>query len=105
MVENQPPATCCAIVRAMRMHSFAAVLAAGLAVAACGKSADKPAGGSGSGSGKPGSASGSDVATPVEGPRPSTQPQPPLPPLELPEDPKRAQKVALGHALFFDNRL
>jgi cytochrome c peroxidase len=28
-----------------------------------------------------------------------------LPKLELPDDPKRAEKVALGHALFFDTRL
>ena len=37
--------------------------------------------------------------------RPSQQPQPQLPPLELPDDPKRAEKIALGHALFFDKRL
>lgn len=37
--------------------------------------------------------------------RPSQQPQPPMPALDLPEDPKRADKVALGHALFFDKRL
>jgi cytochrome c peroxidase len=38
-------------------------------------------------------------------PRPSAQPQAPLEKLALPEDPKRAEKVALGHALFFDARL
>jgi cytochrome c peroxidase len=38
-------------------------------------------------------------------PRPSQMPQPTLPPLELAEDAKRAEKVALGHALFFDKRL
>jgi cytochrome c peroxidase len=47
------------------------------------------------------------AATPVEPPktRPSQQPQPQLPQLELPEDPKRAEKVKLGNALFFDKRL
>lgn len=50
---------------------------------------------------------GGTAATPVEPPknRPSQQPQPQLPPLELPEDAKRAEKVALGHQLFFDKRL
>jgi cytochrome c peroxidase len=38
-------------------------------------------------------------------PRASQLPLPTLRPLELPDDPKRAQKVALGHALFFDKRL
>src|SRR3569623_2029745 len=37
--------------------------------------------------------------------RPSQQPLPQMPALELPADPKRAEKVALGHALFFDKRL
>ncbi|HSN25995.1 MAG TPA: cytochrome c peroxidase [Kofleriaceae bacterium] len=37
--------------------------------------------------------------------RPSQQPLPQLPALELPADAKRAEKVALGHALFFDKRL
>lgn len=47
------------------------------------------------------------AATPVEPPktRASQQPQPQLPALELPADPKRAEKVALGHALFFDKQL
>ncbi len=31
--------------------------------------------------------------------------QPKMPPLQLPKDPQRAQKVALGHNLFFDKRL
>jgi len=39
------------------------------------------------------------------GPRPSDGPLPTLPPLELPDDPKRAAKVDLGHKLFFDKRL
>src|SRR2546421_12102966 len=38
-------------------------------------------------------------------PRPSQSPQPPLPALELPPDPKRDAKVELGHTLFFDKRL
>jgi cytochrome c peroxidase len=37
--------------------------------------------------------------------RPSQQPLPQLPALELPDDPKRAEKVELGHVLFFDKRL
>ncbi len=47
------------------------------------------------------------AATPVEPPktRPSQQPQPQLPALELAADPKRAEKVKLGHTLFFDKRL
>ena len=36
---------------------------------------------------------------------PSQQPLPQLPALELPDDPKRDEKIALGHALFFDKRL
>lgn len=38
-------------------------------------------------------------------PRASQNPLPQLPPLELPADPKRDAKVALGHVLFFDKRL
>lgn len=37
--------------------------------------------------------------------RPSQMQQQPMPALELPADAKRAEKVALGHALFFDKRL
>lgn len=46
-------------------------------------------------------------AAPPEAPkiRPSQQPLPQMPALELPADPKRTEKVALGHALFFDKRL
>ncbi|MCW5804378.1 MAG: c-type cytochrome [Deltaproteobacteria bacterium] len=64
-----------------------------------GKKDDKPPG-------KPGS--GSDgSATPVETsrPRPSQEPLPPVPQLQLPEDPKRKEKIALGNTLFFDKRL
>src|SRR3569623_229032 len=37
--------------------------------------------------------------------RPSQEPLPQLPPLELPADPKHAEKAELGHVLFFDKRL
>jgi cytochrome c peroxidase len=51
--------------------------------------------------------SGTAGATPVEPPktRASQQPQPTLAKLELPDDPKRADREKLGHALFFDKRL
>jgi cytochrome c peroxidase len=42
--------------------------------------------------------------TPVAN-RPSQGALPQLPPLELPADPKRDAKIALGHVLFFDKRL
>lgn len=49
---------------------------------------------------------GSGSAEPtVQAPRPSQVALPRLPALELSADPKRAQKVALGHVLFFDKRL
>ena len=46
-------------------------------------------------------------AAQVEAPklRPSQQPLPQMPALTLPDDPKRADKVELGHVLFFDKRL
>lgn len=37
--------------------------------------------------------------------RPSDGPLAQMPPLQLPDDPSRAAKVSLGHALFFDERL
>jgi cytochrome c peroxidase len=84
------------MVRAMK-RTLAIVLAAA-AFGGCKKDKDKQA--------APGSGT---AATPVESakatPRASQQPQPQLPQLELPADPKRAEKVALGHALFFDKRL
>lgn len=44
--------------------------------------------------------------TPVQpAPRPSAGPLAQMPALQLPDDPKRAEKIALGHALFFDKRL
>jgi cytochrome c peroxidase len=50
------------------------------------------------------------AATPPAAPaapavRPSQQPLPTMPALELPEDAKRKEKIALGNALFFDTRL
>src|SRR4051812_46386168 len=55
----------------------------------------------------PPAATGSQTSPQPEAPkvRPSQQPLPQMPALELPADPKRAEKVALGHALFFDKRL
>jgi cytochrome c peroxidase len=54
---------------------------------------------------KPATGSGSTGSAEQPKQRPSQLPQPQLPALELPADPKRAEKVALGHALFFDKRL
>jgi cytochrome c peroxidase len=68
-----------------------------------GKKQDRTAEGSGSAAGKQGSDTGRAPAEPE--PRFSQLPQPVLDKLELPEDPKRAEKIALGHALFFDQRL
>lgn len=64
------------------------------------KESGQPAQGSGSAD-QPGS------AAPVDPPRPraSQLPLPQMPKLTLAEDPKRAEKIALGHALFFDKRL
>jgi cytochrome c peroxidase len=50
-------------------------------------------------------AKGTGGMTQVEPVRPSQNPQQALPPLKLADDPLRDQKVALGHALFFDKRL
>jgi cytochrome c peroxidase len=72
-----------------------------IAVAAFGCKKSKQADDPGPASG--GVASGTAAAPPKA--RPSQEPQPPMPALELPEDAKRAEKVALGHALFFDKRL
>ena len=78
------------MVRAMK-RTLVIVLAAAAFGGCKNKESDKPATGSGS-------------AEPPKT-RPSQLPQPQLPALELPPDPKRAEKVALGHALFFDQRL
>ena len=53
----------------------------------------------------PPSAQGSQTAPAPPAQRPSQQPLPQLPPLELADDAKRAQKIDLGHALFFDPQL
>jgi cytochrome c peroxidase len=53
----------------------------------------------------PGTAAGTAAAPEPPKARPSQQPQPTLPALDLPDDPKRKEKIALGHALFFDKRL
>jgi cytochrome c peroxidase len=66
-----------------------------VAFSGCKKKESTPAGA--------GQGSGSAPAQAV--PRPSQGTLAQLPALELPDDPKRAQKVALGHALFFDKRL
>ena len=86
------------MVRAMMSRTLVIVLAAAAFGGGCKKDSDKQ---------KPAQGTGGTAATPVEPPRtrPSQQPQPQLPALDLPEDPKRAEKVALGHALFFDKRL
>jgi cytochrome c peroxidase len=83
----------------MKSRTLVFVLAA-LAFAGCKKK--DPATETQPGSG--GSAGSATAQSEVKA-RPSQQPQPQLPALELPEDPKRAEKIALGHVLFFDQRL
>lgn len=68
-----------------------------VAITGCKKKESAPAGA--------GEGSGSAPVAVAEPPRPSQGTLPQLPELELPDDPKRAQKVALGHVLFFDKRL
>jgi len=77
------------------MKLRAAVIAA-VALVGCGKKKEEP----------PVGTTGSATAQP-EPPkvRPSQQPLPQMPALELPADPKRNEKIELGHALFFDKRL
>ena len=48
---------------------------------------------------------GSAAPAPEPAMRVSQQPLPQMPKLELPDNPKRAQLIALGHVLFFDKRL
>jgi cytochrome c peroxidase len=50
-------------------------------------------------------ASGSAATPEPPKARPSQQPQTAMPELALPDDPKRKEKIALGHVLFFDKRL
>jgi cytochrome c peroxidase len=59
-----------------------------------------PASGTAAGSG-PGTAAAPETPTT----RPSQAQLATLPALELPDDPKRKEKIALGHVLFFDKRL
>ena len=81
----------------MKSRTLLIALAA-IAFAGCKKTKTEP--GTASGTGE---ASGTAAAPPKA--RPSQEPQPPLPALELPDDPKRKEKIALGHTLFFDKRL
>ena len=78
------------------MTNRAALLAA-VALMGCGKKKEEP---------PPAATTGSQTAQP-EPPktRPSQQPLPQMPALDLPADAKRAEKVELGHVLFFDKRL
>ena len=77
---------------------LALALALATALVAC-KSKNTPPVGNGP---SPEGSNGSAVSA---APRPSQGKLDPMPPLQLPEDPKRAEKVALGHDLFFDQRL
>jgi cytochrome c peroxidase len=76
----------------MKRIGLAVVLAA--LVLGCGNKKSAPEG----------TGSGGSAAEPPA-PRPSQQPQIQMEKLTLPEDAKRAEKIALGHALFFDKRL
>jgi len=75
------------------MKSCAALIAA-VAIAGCKGKHDAPVA----------QGSGSAAAEPPQV-RPSQEPLPQLPQLELPDDPKRTEKIELGHVLFFDTRL
>ena len=68
-----------------------------VAALGCGSKKSEPAPGSGS------APAGSSAPAPMQ--RYSELPGSALPALELPDDPKRKEKIALGHALFFDKRL
>ena len=72
------------------------LLAASLALTVGCKKAAEPTAGAGS-------AAKTDTAPAAT--RLSQSPQPKLPALQLPDDAKRADKIALGHALFFDKRM
>ena len=79
--------------------------------AGCKKAADSGQGSATGSAASPASGEAGSAATatppppPPPAPRPSQGPQATLPPPELPEDAQRAEKIALGHALFFDKRL
>lgn len=78
----------------MKTRTLVIVLAA--AAFGCKKKDEPAAGGAG------GSGTGAAPAAPQ---RYSQIPQGQMPKLELPADPKRAEKIALGHQLFFDKQL
>jgi cytochrome c peroxidase len=78
-------------------RTFALALVLSLAVGCGSKKTSATEGSAGSGS--------SVTAGEPTPQRPSELPHPALEKLQLPEDPKRAEKIALGHALFFDKRL
>jgi cytochrome c peroxidase len=94
-------------------HTLVLVLAAAALTAGCKKkSAESDGSGTAGTAGTTGSAGSTGSAAeakpappPPPAPRPSQSPQAKMPALELPADDKRAQKVALGHALFFDKRM
>lgn len=93
----------CAMVAAMlKLPSVLLALAA--LSAGCTKKAAEPADKSGTPDPSTSTPAAPPVATPPP-PRPSQMPLGKLPPLDLAEDPQRAEKIALGHALFFDKRL
>jgi cytochrome c peroxidase len=81
------------------MTLFAVVL--GLSLAGCKKKAADESGAPAGGT----AATGGGTAAPPAAPRPSQAVQTPMPVLALADDPARAAKVALGNALFFDQRL
>src|SRR6476646_8404454 len=78
-----------------------------LSVFGCKKKKQEPAPTPASGTAQVASGSGPGTAAAPEEPksRPSQAQQATLPALELPDDPKRKEKIALGHVLFFDKRL
>lgn len=87
--------------RTQTKTTLAASLLLAIAGAGCKKDEAPPAGGA-----KPGTAKATGGTTTVQpANRPSQGKLPTMPPLTLPDDAKRAEKVALGHALFFDTRL
>jgi cytochrome c peroxidase len=87
----------------MIKHAIVFVLAAAVATG-CKKDEEKAGQGTGTGTGK-GTGGTSTVAPPAPATRPSQGPLPQLPKLELAEDARRADKIALGQALWHDPRL
>lgn len=72
---------------------WSAALFVAAAIAGCKSKHESPA------------AQGSAPAPEPPNVRPSQEPLPQLPALDLPADPKRTEKAELGHMLFFDKRL